>query len=165
MSLQYNADEIFAMAEEIERNGAKFYRKAAEFINNGEARVLMLKLADMEDDHEKRFAAMRSKLVELKQDDLLTDADDMAGLYLAAIADGYVFDVKTSPADRLNGDESLEEVLRMAIGLERDSIAFYVGLKQKVPAHLGQDAIDHIIGEEIAHVAILSKEVANLQNA
>lgn len=30
MSFNFNADEIFEMAEEIERNGAKFYRKAAE---------------------------------------------------------------------------------------------------------------------------------------
>ena len=28
MGITFNADEIFAMAEEIERNGQKFYRKA-----------------------------------------------------------------------------------------------------------------------------------------
>ena len=28
--ITFNPDEIFEMAEQIERNGAKFYRKAAE---------------------------------------------------------------------------------------------------------------------------------------
>ena len=32
MSYDFNADEIFEIAEQIERNGAKFYRNAAESI-------------------------------------------------------------------------------------------------------------------------------------
>jgi hypothetical protein len=31
MSITFNVDEIFEMAEEIERNGAKFYREAQEY--------------------------------------------------------------------------------------------------------------------------------------
>ena len=30
MSIVFNADEILEMAEQIERNGAKFYRRASE---------------------------------------------------------------------------------------------------------------------------------------
>ena len=30
MSVDFNADEIFEMAEQIERNGVKFYNKAAK---------------------------------------------------------------------------------------------------------------------------------------
>ena len=30
MPITFNADEIFEMAEEMERNGAWFYRRAAE---------------------------------------------------------------------------------------------------------------------------------------
>ena len=30
MSYDFNADEVFEMAEQMERNGAKFYRDAAE---------------------------------------------------------------------------------------------------------------------------------------
>ena len=32
MSYDFNADEIFEIAEQIERNGAKFYRTAAESV-------------------------------------------------------------------------------------------------------------------------------------
>jgi rubrerythrin len=48
-ALQFNADEIFIMAEQIERNGALFYRAAAK--NNSSANDLLLSLAEMEDEH------------------------------------------------------------------------------------------------------------------
>ena len=32
MGLDFNADEVFEIAEQIERNGAEFYRTAAENI-------------------------------------------------------------------------------------------------------------------------------------
>jgi len=32
MPIPFNADEVFEMAEQIERNGARFYRAAAEEI-------------------------------------------------------------------------------------------------------------------------------------
>ena len=34
MSEVFNADEVFEMAEKIEKNGADFYRKAAEKAKN-----------------------------------------------------------------------------------------------------------------------------------
>ena len=60
MGMPFNADEVFEMAEQIERNGARFYRTAAEKFP--EVNPLLLELAAMEDKHEKTFAAMRSEL-------------------------------------------------------------------------------------------------------
>jgi len=51
----FNADEIFEMAEQIERNGAKFYRRAAEQVTSPDGSELLLNLAVMEDVHEKTF--------------------------------------------------------------------------------------------------------------
>ncbi len=58
--ITFSADEIFEIAEQIERNGANFYRKAAESAE-GDNRNLLLRLAKMEDDHEKIFATMRAE--------------------------------------------------------------------------------------------------------
>ncbi len=58
----FNADEIFEMAEQLERNGSKFYRTAAETVTLPEESALLLKLAAMEDEHEKTFQRMRSEL-------------------------------------------------------------------------------------------------------
>lgn len=166
MSIYFNADEIFEMAEQIERNGAKFYRRAAEGVEASQGQQLLLDLAVMEDEHEKTFAAMRADM--LKQGQAATvdptfDPDGQAGLYLRAMADGHVFDMKVDPSERLTGKETMEDVLQTAIGLEKDSIIFYLGMKEMVPKRLGQDRIDSIIKEEMVHVSTLSKELGALK--
>ena len=64
MSYGFSADEIFEMSEQMERNGGKFYRKAAEGTEDPEAKKILLDLAAMEDDHEKMFKEMRAELSE-----------------------------------------------------------------------------------------------------
>ena len=45
MMYDFNADEIFEMAEQLERNGAKFYRAAAESINDQNAKAFLFQTA------------------------------------------------------------------------------------------------------------------------
>lgn len=159
---EFTADEIFEMAGQIERNGGAFYRKAAEGFENAAVKAMLHDLAAMEDGHEKVFMDLRHKLTEKDRQSPVFDPGDQAVLYLRAMASGYVFDVKAQPADKLSGRESLEEILRVAIGLERDSIAFYVGLREVTPEQLGRDKIEWIIREEIQHVNLLSAKLAEL---
>ena len=72
MSFEFSADEVFAVAEDIERNGAVFYRDAAKKTKDAGARKFLEELAAMEDNHLKTFAAMRAGLSERerKGDDL-----------------------------------------------------------------------------------------------
>ncbi len=49
MSFEFNADEILEMAEQIERNGARFYRKAAELVKDAAVSKLLQDLAAWED--------------------------------------------------------------------------------------------------------------------
>ena len=51
-------------------------------------------------------------------------------------------------------------MLRMAIGLEKDSIVFYLGLKELVPERLGKGRLDGIIQEEYGHINSLSAKMA-----
>ncbi len=165
MGNTFNAGEIFEMAIEIERNGAKFYRKAAEGKAGATSKSLLLGLADMEVQHERTFAAMRGLLTTVENASATFDPDDEAALYLRAIADGHVFPVKVDPSAVLNGRESAADVLKVAIGLEKDSIIFYLGIQDLVGKVLGRDKIDHIIREEMTHVTILSAELAKVSLA
>lgn len=160
MAIPFNADEIFEMAEQIERNGGKFYRAAAAKFPA--VRELLLKLAEWEDDHEKTFATMRAELATGEADPLVFDPDGQAQMYLRVMADGHVFSVDISPEEQVAGKDTPEAILKFAIGIERDSIAFYVGLKQSVSARAGKDKVEGIIKEEISHVAILNKELEAL---
>lgn len=167
MTQPFNADEIFEIAEQIERNGAKFYRRAAEFVLGDKARELLCTLAKMEERHEKTFAAMRADVLK-KHPDWSADLTDPNGeneatLYLRALAEGRVFDLRADPSALLSGEETLDSILKTAIGLEKDSIIFYLGIKDAVPADLGRDKIDQIIREEMTHITILNRELAALQ--
>jgi len=52
--------------------------------------------------------------------------------------------------------------LKMAIGVERDSIAFYVGLKEAVSRKAGKDKVDDIIKEEMGHIVTLNEKLQDL---
>lgn len=160
MGILFNADEIFEMAEQIERNGAKFYRLAAEQTEGEDARKMLINLAAMEDEHEKTFAKIRSEIISGPAFESVYDPDKLAAQYLQAIADGKVFDYKKDPSEILSGGKTLEEILNIAISLEKDSIVFYIGLKDMVTDKNGKEKIDFIINEEKQHIVLLSNQLA-----
>ncbi len=94
--------------------------------------------------------------------DPVFDPDGEAGMYLRAMADGRIFDTRVDPSESLTGEETMEDILQLAIGREKDSVIFYLGMKDMVSEKLGKDKIDGIIKEEIGHVTILSNELAKL---
>ncbi len=153
----FNIDEVFEMAEQIERNGVAFYNKAAEMFPEYTKKSIFLKLAEMEREHEKRFHQMRLDLAKKERElSQFLDPQGEAAAYLRAMVSGKVFDPKLDPTTRFNQVRSLSEVLRIAIDVEKDSIIFYLGLKEMIPQGLGKDKIDLIVREEMSHVTILS---------
>ena len=116
----------------------------------------MLKLAEMEDEHEKTFAALRGGIAEADKVATAFDPEDETVLYLRALADVRIFFKKTIDTS------SMEEILKEAIIAEKDSIAFYLGMKELVPAKLGQAKIDDIIKEEMSHIKLLSDKLLAL---
>jgi len=157
MTYDFNADEIFEMAEQIERNGASFYRRSAESITEPSEKKLLLDLAAMEDEHEKIFADLRAGLSEKEKFTTLFDPEGETALYLRALADTRVFFKKKIDMS------SMEEILKEAILAEKDSIVFYLGMKEMVPVHLGKTKIDAIIKEEMAHIKLLSSKIVALK--
>ena len=159
MGISFNADEIFEMAEQIERNGARFYRSAAEKFSDLAASNKLFKLAAMEERHEKTFAAIRAELTGGVRIESTFDPENQAALYLQAIADGKVFDIKKDPSDILSEGKTLADILQIAIGLEKDSIVFYTGIKDMVTEKQGKEKIDVIIKEEMGHIIDLNNQL------
>ena len=163
MSITFNFDEVFEMAEQIERNGARFYRRAAKTFSNSAAHDKLLELAAMEERHEKTFAALRSDLTKGVRMESTFDPDNEAALYLQALAGNKVFDIKKDPSDIVSKGKTLKEILHIAIGLEKDSIVFYMGIKDMIPEKLGKENINLIIKEEKGHIVELSNQLALLK--
>ena len=150
MANEFNANDIFEMAIKIEQNGAIFYRNAAKQVEEKKHKEFLLELASMEDDHAVTFADMQK---ELKNDETFSttfDPDDENILYLKALADTRVFFEKKQP------DNTFKSILSTAIQTEKDSIAFYLGMKELVSTNLSKSKIDNIIKEEMSHIKLLA---------
>ena len=156
MPYDFNADEVFQLAIRIEQNGALFYRKAAELQTDSAAAEMLNALASMEDHHEKAFELIRTKISEAEKTPTVFDPQGEAVEYLASMADHHGGEGSPVAADSLTGNESIEEIIDIAIGLEKESILFYVGLKDFVPPKFGQEKIDDIIREERRHIVQLN---------
>ena len=162
MGITFNIDEVFELAEQIERNGAKFYRKAAEAAGNEDARDLLLSLAVMEDEHEATFKAMRAEVAADEKAATIYDPEGQSAAYLRAMASGHVFDMSSDPSEKLTGSETLQDILADAINAEKNSIVFYLGIKDVVPEKLGKEKIEPIIKEEMSHITLLVDKISAL---
>ncbi|MDO8948840.1 MAG: ferritin family protein [Desulfocapsaceae bacterium] len=153
MGLDFNANEVFEMAEQVERNGAKYYREAAEKVANEKDKNFLFELAEMEDDHEVTFANLRKNLSANDKEPLTFDPEGETGQYLKALADSCVFKNKTIDLS------SMEGILTGAIAAEKDSIVFYLGMEDFVDVYHGKDRINAIIKEEMRHIKLLSSRL------
>ncbi len=163
MSISFNAIEIFEIAERIERNGVKFFRRAAEVLSDEDIRKTLLSLAEMEAEHEETFANMRKQISHKERELITFEPENEMTLYLQAIANGHIFDLKKDPSEQLTGKETAEDILKLAIEAEKDSIVLYIGLKNFVPAKAGKDKVEEIIEEEMGHIVVLNQRLTALK--
>ena len=153
MMYDFNADDIFEIAKQMERNGAEFYRIAAKAAKDDNSRELLLSFAAMEDDHKKIFTQMQSQLTASEKTATVFDPEGEAAGYLKALADTRVFFEKKIDTS------SMEAILKDAITAEKDSIVFYLGMREVVPEKQGRSCLDDVIKEEMGHIRLLSKEL------
>ena len=163
MDTEMTGYEVLEVAEKIERNGAKFYRRAAATCNDADISSLFVQLGQWESRHIQLFREMKEELAEQKW--ALGDiAPDRVGAPDAqALAGLAVFGIQPDPAQQLTGEESRADVLRMAIEKEKDSIVYYTGLKDFVPRERDREVIEAIIQEEMKHVRILVQSLEQIE--
>ena len=162
MGITFNASEIFEMAEEIERNGSKFYRQAAANSSDKKTKQMLLNMAAMEDSHLKIFEEMRKQLSGQEKEWAIFDPDNQSALYLQAMADARGYEGKITPGKELTGNETTKEIIEIALNSEKESVLFYFGLKDMVPVRAGRDKVETIIKEELSHITTLLKQLRTL---
>jgi len=156
MAYDFNADEVFDLAEQMESNGAKFYRSTADSTDNEELKKLLNHLADMEIVHQNLFKSLREELSEKEKAAIVFDPNEESTLYLQTLVNTLL-----SFENEYQGD-SIESILKWAIQSEKNAIVFYLGIKEAVPDGLGKKQIYKIIKEEMTHIRILNQELIRL---
>ncbi len=54
----------------------------------------------------------------------------------------------------------MQDIFRTAVAIEKDSIVFYISMKEWVPKTTEKEKVDAIIKEEIGHVVKLTRQLA-----
>ncbi len=158
----FNAEEVFEMAVAVERNGARFYRKACEALDEPALLELLQRLARMEDQHEAVFEKLKERVFGEKPAQSHAEYYDLAAAYLQALVENKIFILDKDPAEVLGKISGVDQLLEAAIDREKESIIYYVGLKELVPANLGREEVDSIIREEMSHVSLLTHELQRI---
>jgi len=143
----FNELEAYVIAGRIEEDGIAFYTALASVEKDPEARKAFEFLADQEREHRAFFqkceARMRERMEvdnrEFEEDDLLSEID--YGIF------DFFLDTETIAS--LAAD--LPRSLRLAIEVEKRSVAFYNECRKQVSLDTVQDSLTRIIGEEEAH--------------
>jgi rubrerythrin len=144
--------EVLEIAENLERNAARFYRKAAEICDDPQVSRLFNELARWEMRHVRVFVEMREYLSEKAWELGYFQPERVNG---AAVPVPAVFGAHADPAPALTGRESKADVLRMALRKEECTIAYYTSLMELTLGERNLEAIQEIILEEQKHVKIL----------
>ena len=157
----YNAEEIFSIGVEIERNGEAFYRKAAEKADDADSKKILEELANWEKGHVALFDALKALLPEdFKSGENQFDIDEEAQRYFKAAADSHIFNKGVDLDAIVAGIEQTVDIFRVALGFEKDSVVLYEAMKKMVPAGMGRDKVDSLIQEEMTHVAMMQEKIA-----
>jgi len=157
LAITFKAEEIFQLAEQVEKNGVKFYRRAAYL--HPDHRGFLEELAEMEVEHAQKFVELRQTLSSVEKGSAGFDPDQEAKLFLQTLAATHGGEGDPDVVKQLDGEESLAEIIETAIGLEKDTIIFYNQIIQNVPAEYGRDRVAEIIDQEKSHIVILSEKL------
>ncbi|MEI7448544.1 MAG: ferritin family protein [Desulfomonile sp.] len=150
-----NAEDVFTMAVRIEENGNSFYAGAAERTKDPNIKKLFEDLALMEEGHIMAFKSLRSRLPGSFPADTVWDPEGLAESYLQASADTHIFTVEAAKS-RLENVKSPLQVIDMALQFEKDSVVFFLGMKELLPDPQGKGEIDKLIRAEMDHIRMLS---------
>jgi len=161
MANSYSLSEVMQMAEQIEHNGVEFYTQAAKMAPDGRTRKIMEDLAEQERGHEKLFMEMRKEFC-AREDAQVVDPQGQAEAYVKSVADTHVFNLGRDVTELLGSVQSPQSILSLAIGFEKDTIAFFSALKNAVTEE-HRDRVDLLIQEEIGHIRSLQEAVKGLE--
>ncbi len=160
----FNADEVFQIAIDIEENGKRFYEKAMDIVDNPDVKAVLGSLAKEEAEHLKRFTELKAQLPKTATEDTVWDPEHEMNQYLQMMADIHVFRSDLDVEKKLSQAKNPEDILKLGIQFEKDSIVFFVTMQDSTEEKKGREIIGHLINEEKEHLRKLSLELERLKD-
>ncbi len=155
----FNVDEIFQIAIDIEGNGKFFYETAMEIIDDPDVKELLAFLAQEELEHLKKFTELKAQLPKTATEDTIWDPEHEMNKYLKMMADMHVFRSDFDVEEKLSRVKNPEDVLKLGIQFEKDSIIFFLIMQDATEEKKGRELIGQLVNEEKKHLSKLSLEL------
>ena len=154
--VRFNSEEIIGLAIQMETVGGLFYERIAQLMTDDSLKRLMRHLGEMEQLHKNSYMTLRASFIaSLRRLDSAPPEPAILE-YLQTWIEGKVFK-KDSLLNFFKTRQTMENILWQAIEMEKDSIAFYSGLRELVQDADEKRLVNQIIQEELAHVVELGK--------
>ena len=147
----FSLKDIVDIAVQIEQNGEKIYRRAAENIQNPSLSTLLEWLADEEVKHMEWFAALKDKIPDTGEHPeqekfgraLLQNA---VGTHSLALEDAEFFAM-----------EKVQDLINLVMEFENDTVLFYKMLQPLIEDQETLEQLHVVIQEEEDHAERLKK--------
>jgi rubrerythrin len=147
----FTMSEIIEFAIRIEENGEKVYRDASEKVSEPSLVSLLQWLADEEAEHVQWFSELKGTVQEESVD---PKVGEMGQSLLLGIVGDQTFSLKEWDLSKI---ADLKEVLKIALGFEKDTVIFYEMMGSFIQEDAALAKLDQIIQEEKRHVRTLSE--------
>ena len=142
--------EVIEQAVQTEKLGNQFYTTIAQkFEENEGLRNLFEKLAVKELVHAKTFSELKEIIGNEEP-----EGWEEVSQYLRAIVESSFFLGKDKSLPSLKEVKGVEDAINYAIGFEKETLLYYLGVRDGVKE---KEVVDEIINEERSHIMWLSK--------
>ena len=152
MASKYSIREIVDMAVQTEKLGYQFYTAMkGKFSNHEGLRNLFDTLSKMELNHEILFTKMLDSVGGPEP-----EGWEEAEHYFRAIVESEFFLGKNKSLASFDHLMTVVDAVNFAIGFEKETTLFFIGLRGAVPAN-EKAIVDRIIKEETSHIVWLTR--------
>lgn len=146
--IYFSGSEIIEAAIQIEKNGYTFYRSLAESLDQKDVKDLFTHLAAEEEKHIKSFESLFETFKGYRPNN--SDEEEYYA-YIKSLSDRNVFTKKEGIDEIIKNIKGKEDALNMAMGFEKDSIIFFIEIRDLVKK-ADRMAIDALIQQEREHL-------------
>lgn len=150
MAKVFYINEILNFAVEKEQESFELYKKLHDLSPDSQMKEIFKELMNQEKQHELFYKDMLSHIKDDGKSGLIEDGTYQ--LYMKELIQRSKQESLLSNIDLADHDKALN----FGIAREKDSILFYVGLKNFI-SNESKSMIDKIIGEEVKHMVLLAK--------
>lgn len=148
--------ELIRLAKRDEDVGAEFYQKLAEKVESEDLKEKFLEIREQEIGHSERFQEMLDQLSDyVPQEDFPGEYEQYFKSFLSK-REYLDSDDAVEAASRIKSDM---EAVKFALGQEKNTLLFFLEMKELVPSSQHREMVHEVIDEERDHIVELSQMI------